>query len=48
MGRTVWALGPDGPRAVEVYLIYEVFGKVFLEKSLPSGQSAGLWRTVRY
>jgi hypothetical protein len=32
MGCTVRALGADGLRAFEVYLISEVFGKVFREK----------------
>jgi hypothetical protein len=41
VGRTIRALGADGPRAFEVYLIFKVFGKVFQEKSLPGGQSAG-------
>jgi hypothetical protein len=27
VGRTARALGADGPRALEFYLIYEVFGK---------------------
>jgi hypothetical protein len=31
VGQTVHALGADGPRAVEVYLISKVFGKVFLK-----------------
>jgi hypothetical protein len=38
MGRTVWALGADGPRALEFYLISELFGKVF-EKNLFRGDS---------
>jgi hypothetical protein len=37
VGRTVRALGADGPRVFEIYLIYEVFGKVFRENSLPGG-----------
>jgi hypothetical protein len=47
VGRTVRALGADGPRAFEIYFISEFFGKVFSRKSLPGGQSAGLKRTVR-
>jgi hypothetical protein len=31
VGRTVWAPGADGPRAVEIYLISKVFGNVFRE-----------------
>jgi hypothetical protein len=40
VGRTVRALGADGPWAFEFYLICEVFGKVLREK-ITSG------RTVR-
>jgi hypothetical protein len=47
MGWTVQAHGVDGPWAVEVYLISKDFRKGFREKSLPGGQSVGLWRTVR-
>jgi hypothetical protein len=47
VGRTVRAPRADGPRAIEAYLISNIFGKVFREKSLPSGQSVGLRRTVR-
>jgi hypothetical protein len=39
VGQTVRALGADGLRAFEVYLISEVFSKVFREKSLSGGKS---------
>jgi hypothetical protein len=47
-GQTVRALGADGPRVFDIYLISEVFGKGFRENSLPVGQSAGFRRTVCY
>jgi hypothetical protein len=48
VGRTVRALGADGPRVFDIYLISEVFGKSFRENALPGGQSACPMWTVRY
>jgi hypothetical protein len=48
VGRIVWALGADGPRVFDIYLISEFLEKVFEKNRLPGGQFAGLLRTVRY
>jgi hypothetical protein len=48
LGRTVLALGLDGPQFFDIYLIFEIFGKSFRENALPGGQSVDPRRTVRY
>jgi hypothetical protein len=46
--RTVRALGADGTRVVDFYLIHEFLGKSFQENPLPGGLSADPRRTVCY
>jgi hypothetical protein len=43
--RTVRALGADGPRVFDIYLISEIFAKSFRENALPGGRSVILNRT---
>jgi hypothetical protein len=48
VGRIVRALGADGPRVYDIYLISDFFGKSFRENVIPGGLSADPRRTVRY
>jgi hypothetical protein len=45
VGRIVRALGADGLRVFDIYLVSEIFGKSFRENALPGGRSVILFRT---